>query len=55
MARRSEMGDLGLSESTTTNTEIAIKYQKKFCHLVSWQNFPNRFVATFGRSLDLKS
>ena len=25
MARRSEIGDLGLSESTTTNTEIAIK------------------------------
>ena len=39
MARRSEIGDLGLAESTPTNTEIAINYKKilpigfvgKFC------------------------
>jgi hypothetical protein len=55
MARRSEIGDLGLAVSTPTNTEIAINYQKKFCHLVSWQNFANRFVAKIERSLDLKS
>jgi hypothetical protein len=47
MARRSEIGDLGLPESTATNTEIAIKYKKKFCQSVSWENFANRFVAKF--------
>ena len=39
MARRSEIGDLGLAVSTATNTEIAINYKKilpigfvgKFC------------------------
>jgi hypothetical protein len=46
MARRSEIGDLGLAESTPTNTEIAINYKKNFANrfrgkilqIVSWQN-----------------
>ena len=33
----------------------ALLKQKKFCQSVSWENFANRFVANFGRSLDLKS
>ena len=45
MARRSEIGDLGLAESTPTNTEIAINYKKNFANrfrgkilqIVSWQ------------------
>jgi hypothetical protein len=37
MARRSEIGDLGLAESTPTNTEIIINQNTATTHCSLWR------------------